>query len=261
MSEKPYMQLYVSDYIGDTMHLSTEQHGAYLLLLMAMWNAGGRLPNDKRKLSYITRVAACRWHLVWPEISNFFVIEGTEIINRRLEREHQKWLSLRAERKRSGAIGGRAKALKDKEARLANATVLPQHLHIPYTIKKEVKKNTASRGTRLPEDWQPDADTTIWAMTTFGWDKKKGLEVEEVFRDYWHSESGQRASKLDWDKTFKNWCRREGKQRKPNGSGKESLVATTLRMIEQEEQKDANRDENGIIETDFGNLLNLPKPH
>ncbi len=63
------------------------------------------------------------------------------------------------------------------------------------------------RATRLDPDWQPPADA--WA---FG--GGLGLTDAEVsdqldrFRDHWTAESGQRATKRDWNAAFRNWLRK-----------------------------------------------------
>ena len=76
MSERPFMQLYVSDYLGDTRHLSCEQHGAYLLLLMTMWNAGGSLPDDDAKLARIVCLSVKKWRSIREDIMAFFDLEN-----------------------------------------------------------------------------------------------------------------------------------------------------------------------------------------
>lgn len=86
MSSAPYMQLYVADYMADTMHLTTEQHGAYLLLLMAMWRNGAVLPNDPKKLARIAGVSTRRWHRIADDVLAFFQEENGVLTSRHLDR-------------------------------------------------------------------------------------------------------------------------------------------------------------------------------
>lgn len=138
MSERPFMQLYVSDFLGDTLHLNTEQIGAYMLLLMAMWNAGGALPDDDAKLARVTRMSVKKWRAVAGDLLAFFDCEEGVVTHNRLTKELQKSESKSQSRAVAGAMGGRAKALKDKEAAVANATVLPRHLPDTRYQKEEI---------------------------------------------------------------------------------------------------------------------------
>jgi uncharacterized protein YdaU (DUF1376 family) len=166
MSERPFMQLYVSDFIGDTLHLSTEQIGAYMLLLMAMWNAGGRLPNDDAKLARVVRMSVKKWKAIEADLIGFFDVTDGEIYHNRLTKELQKSERKSQSRADAGAKGGSAKALKDKEARLANASSLPRHS--PDTI---TRKNTSSLRSDVcpePEKSAPASPTVIELPTVNG---------------------------------------------------------------------------------------------
>tara|TARA_R100000458_G_C8278543_1_gene255004 strand:+ start:6373 stop:7227 length:855 start_codon:yes stop_codon:yes gene_type:complete len=126
VSDAPFIQLYVGDYLSDTLDLTTEQHGAYLLLLLTMWKHGGSLPNDPKKLARIARVSPRRWHMIWSEIARFFCDDGSEITNERLKLEREKVLSISRKRSAAGVKGAEAKALKENDPASANATANEQ---------------------------------------------------------------------------------------------------------------------------------------
>jgi uncharacterized protein YdaU (DUF1376 family) len=127
----PFMQLYVADYLGDTRHLTTEQHGAYLLLLMTMWRSDGCLPNDAKKLARIAGCSPSRWAKISEDVLEFFDVEGAVLTNPRLTLELEKASEKSIKRAVSGSQGGKAKALKDKGLAVANANGLPWHSSEP----------------------------------------------------------------------------------------------------------------------------------
>ncbi|WP_421917018.1 YdaU family protein [Mesorhizobium sp.] len=128
MSERPFMQLYVSDFVGDTLQLSTEQIGAYMLMLMAMWNAGGTLPDDDVKLSRVVRMSLKKWRAISADLLTFFERANGEISHKRLTKELRKSLVKSEARAAAGALGGAAKALKTRGESVANDSHLPEHL-------------------------------------------------------------------------------------------------------------------------------------
>ena len=204
MTNAPFMQLYVADYLADTQHLTTEQHGAYLLLLMTMWRNAGSLPNDEKKLARIAHVSLKRWHIIAGDVMAFFDISDGRITQKRLSEELQKAVSKSEKRKTSGSLGGKAKSLKNNEQGLANASVLLKHSSEPDI--RNIKKDTnvsQKKGCRLPDDFQPDFSFA----TNEGFSEAEARTLFESFKDYWTAKTGKDATKRDWQATWRNWVR------------------------------------------------------
>jgi uncharacterized protein YdaU (DUF1376 family) len=108
MAALPYMQLYVADYLADTMHLTAEEHGAYLLLIMNYWQTGKPLSNRDGRLASVARVSNERWTTVERALSEFFEIDGETWKHKRIEKELEH--GRRQQKQRSDAGRASAKA-------------------------------------------------------------------------------------------------------------------------------------------------------
>ena len=72
----------------------------------------------------------------------------------------------------------------------------------------------AERGTRLSETWIPTGKDIAYAESLGMSEDQITLEAEK-FRDYWTALPGQRALKLNWEATWRNWVRKDyGKNRR-----------------------------------------------
>lgn len=68
------MPFYWGDYFKKTLHLSCEDHGAYMLLIGAYWERGKALPDDDRFFASVTKLSLKKWKMVRPKIAEFFDI-------------------------------------------------------------------------------------------------------------------------------------------------------------------------------------------
>jgi len=99
---RPWMPMYWGNYFGDTWHLSTVQHGAYLLLIGHYWQHGS-LPDDDRQLANITKLSLKTWRRHRPTLQAFF---QTGWKHKRIEAELIRYQELRLKRAAAGSKGG-----------------------------------------------------------------------------------------------------------------------------------------------------------
>lgn len=109
-----WMPIYIGDYLADTNHLTSEQHGAYLLMLMTAWKMGGCLPADDAQLASITRLGDAKWKRHKGVLLTFFSVQGDVLVQDRLWKEYQAAEARREAAQENGKRGGRPRKSKAK---------------------------------------------------------------------------------------------------------------------------------------------------
>jgi len=64
MAELPILPLKTDALIADTSHMSAEEFGVYVRLLIAMWRHGARLPDTPLELARIGGISLRRWNQI-----------------------------------------------------------------------------------------------------------------------------------------------------------------------------------------------------
>lgn len=123
-SEKPdtWMPLVVGDYLKDTTRLTTEQHGAYLLLIMSYW-VQGPPSDDDEELAAIAKMDAKTWRKTRAKLERFFIVENGQWKHKRVEEELARWVEKKALYVARASAGGRAKAAKSTASSTPQAAI------------------------------------------------------------------------------------------------------------------------------------------
>ncbi len=106
------MPFFVGDYLADTTHLNRSEHGAYLLLLMAMWRAGGKLPADHARLARLALCTPDEWAEIKGVILEFFTKANGVWTHKKLDKVSAKYAKTVNQRSDAGKASAEARALK-----------------------------------------------------------------------------------------------------------------------------------------------------
>ncbi len=210
MAALPYMQLYVAEYLADTMHLSTEEHGAYLLIIFNYWQTGKPIP--KPRLPKIARLSNDRWISVEVSLSEFFNEVDDEWVHERIELDLEVVRMAQTQRVAAGKASAEARKQAAKagiaKARNDRSTTVDDPLNENSTNKKrteeirqeEVKQpvpDAQSRADYFDRFWKLYPKKKSKADAEKAWSKLK--MTDEFFSSIILALSTQAASK-DWTK-------------------------------------------------------------
>jgi uncharacterized protein YdaU (DUF1376 family) len=110
-----WMPFYVGDYLSATGRLTTEQHGAYLLILLDYWK-NGPPPNDDAVLAQIARLTIGAWRKAKPALLGYFEVRDGLLIQKRVEKERERATDITEKRSKAGKASAEARAKANKPA-------------------------------------------------------------------------------------------------------------------------------------------------
>jgi uncharacterized protein YdaU (DUF1376 family) len=140
------MPFYVGDYLSATGRLTTEQHGAYLLILLDYWK-NGPPPNDDATLAALARVPLPAWRKMRAALFGFFEVRDGVLIQKRVEAERNRALKITEERSEAGKAGASKRWRNHKPK---NGKPMANAIAEPLANGQQIDAPSQSQGSNEP---------------------------------------------------------------------------------------------------------------
>lgn len=145
------MPLHIGVYLKNTRRLTTEQHGAYLLLIMEYWQQQEPLPDDDDDLASVTGLVTERWTEIRPKLERYFVIENGVWRHERIDREIEEANTKLKEKAERMQRVREARASKQSAAKPAKGSITKTDTSsVTSPVTEAVTETVAGSTTHLP---------------------------------------------------------------------------------------------------------------
>ena len=214
-----WLPFYLGDYLKDTMHLSTIEHGAYFLLILAYWNNQGPLEDDDSQLSRIVRASLSDWSAIRSVVAKFFAVSNGVWSHGRIEKEILKAKSQKEAKKRGAEATNRKRWSHSDTVSDSHSDTLSGSQNGRSSPSPSPSPSYTERGTEVPtleqavKDAQNQTQPHLIPNADF---------IKFVYQD-WSSRYGKDAGGIlvDWRKyVAKRWDRECEQWKNGNHKGK-----------------------------------------
>jgi len=209
MSLAPFVPFYTSDFLAGTSGLTAATKGVYITLLCLMYEAEAPLPQSWETLARRCGCTLPAFHKAIESLQDDgkIVVTDAGLWSPKCDRH----IAQRRERQKSATSAAKIRWKKTSEKQGESDAGASSAQCQPDPYPEEVKERQAKacpkkRASRLPEGWTLPPDWLAWAEGQGGTAAHWRAEADK-FRDYWCAKSGAAATKLDWQATWRNWCR------------------------------------------------------
>lgn len=217
--EGPWVRFFASDWLAGTRGMTAAETGVYITLIATMYEKAEPIVRDDARLARLCGLPTRNFAIILDRLidDEKITLEGEKLWGRKVELEVRN-RSARAERSTNAALAKH----QQNQGQFSASAQRPQPPSSPQTVPRarvsepepdkesnsdELPKKNA-RGSRLPTDWKIPIEWGQWTCTTFGVSTDRVLLEADKFKDHWIAKAGKDATKIDWQATWRTWCRR-----------------------------------------------------